>query len=141
MIDVKVYNLDNVLEAVNYAKKKLQTPTEPLQEIADFYKDDIRENFEQERSPDGMPWARLAPSTVRQKRTSYILRETFALFNAIKTTVQGNEVRIGVDLFYAIFHQKGTNKIPARPFLGVSDRHYKRFEKIVTDWVKRIFKF
>lgn len=141
MIEVKVYELEKLEKAVSYAKRSIVKPTEPLEEIASFYRDDIKNNFEQERSPDGTPWAQLAPATVKQKRTSYILRETLALFNSVRVVVQSLEVRVLVDAFYAVFHQEGTSKMAARPFVGVSDRHFDKIEKIVIDWVKKIFRF
>lgn len=77
----------------------------------------------------GDGWAPLAPSTIRQRqRLGYadkkgnakILMRTSGdagLLGSINVSTSADGIEIGTNKFYGIFHQEGTVKMPARPFL------------------------
>ncbi len=72
-------------------------------------------------SPDGAPWAKWAASTARRKkRGDGILVGNGVLVGSISASVAGDTAVIGTNVFYGAFHQEGTSKMPARPFLGLS---------------------
>lgn len=66
------------------------------------------------------PWPALSPKTLKTKakgRTS-ILIDTGTLFRSVRVNApSGDSVEIVTDRFYATFHQFGTSKMPARPFV------------------------
>ena len=89
-------------------------------------------HFEQESGPAGK-WAGLRPSTVRQKRggQGQILSDTGRLRGSISAVIGPAEVEIGTNVFYGKFHQHGTRKMVARPFLGLTDGDRDALERTV----------
>lgn len=101
-----------------------------LPRMALEFKEMILRNFDYEgRDEEGKThtWAPLKESTVRQ-RARYkgpaqaahpILELTGALKQSIRPTYSASEMYFGVTVGerYGIYHQFGTDKMPARPFL------------------------
>ena len=87
------------------------------------------EMFSSQRDSNGSPWAPLKPSTVKRKGHSRILFESGALMASLVTVggpgninaVSERGLLYGTDIEYAIFHQDGTSKMPARPPVGLSE--------------------
>lgn len=91
--------------------------------------------FEHSQAPDGTAWQALKqPRRPTKKRPAYVpagqqripgdnpLRDWGVLQGSITAQVIGKRrLQVGTDVSYAPFHQFGTQHIPARPFLGVSD--------------------
>jgi phage gpG-like protein len=42
----------------------------------------------------------------------------------------------GTNIEYAKYHQGGTSRIPARPFLGIGEELGEKLEMIAADWVE-----
>ncbi|MEE7478427.1 phage virion morphogenesis protein [Methylobacterium hispanicum] len=73
-------------------------------------------------SPDGAAWAAWARSTAaRKKKGSGLLVDTGRLMGSISASVAGDTAVIGTNVFYGGYLQEGTSKMPARPFLGLSN--------------------
>ena len=103
-----------------------------LKEAGLYMERETKINFARQSAPDGTPWAPLAPSTLARKRSGAILRETSALVNSI--AARGpfqNTVRVGATMEYGVYHQFGTKRMPARPFLGIEPKHHEPIRKIV----------
>lgn len=79
----------------------------------------VVQRFEQSRSPDGTAWQAL--KRPRPRGGEYPLQDTGVLMGSITAQAHGNTLQIGTAIDYAHYHQFGTQHIPARPFLGVSD--------------------
>lgn len=80
--------------------------------VRDYWAAATRDRFESEVSPEGVPWAKLRPSTVKsrvRKRQSPtgILRATGVLNNSINATATADRVSIGSPEPYAAIHQLG----------------------------------
>jgi phage gpG-like protein len=86
-------------------------------------------------SPAGEAWAPLAPSTIKRKGHSQILRDTGRLIKSLATK-SADSVRdvvdeganrsglaFGTSVPYSIFHDKATAKRPARRHVGFSDNY------------------
>jgi phage gpG-like protein len=75
------------------------------------------------REPDfrPAPWAPLKPETLKRKKgRGGILIDNALLWRSILAAEpSGNEVEVGTDRTYALFHQFGTRRMPARPFIPV----------------------
>ena len=101
----------------------------PFWQLVGMYvqKRTVKERFDKEQSPDGVKWRALSPGRVKQRRKRHksgvmkILQDTGELRRSIQYETGNDYVRIGSNLKYARIHQFGGNKIPARPFLGVTD--------------------
>lgn len=64
------------------------------------------------------PWAPLAPSTIRRKGHDKILYDTGRLRDSISIgEVTPSSATVGTDAPYAPYHQFGTKKMVARPFI------------------------
>ncbi|WP_397570658.1 phage virion morphogenesis protein [Schlesneria sp. T3-172] len=85
--------------------------------------------FRAQSTPGGVPWAPLAESTVRRKGHAYILVDTGDLASSLIdvdgpgniNATNSHGLMFGTDVEYAIFHETGTSRMPARPAVGMSD--------------------
>jgi phage gpG-like protein len=105
------------------------------------------EAFHEEREPGGSPWAPLAPSTVKKKGHNIILFETGTLLGSLVTVggpgnvsaVSSRGSIFGTDVPYAIFHDQGTSKMPARPPVGISEERVDLLaERIADETVRQL---
>lgn len=121
-----------VQEALGTLGKKAEDLRRPMREAGMFMERELKLGFAKESDPDGAPWAPLKPSTLRQKRSGAILRETSALAGSIALqSVSSSNVRVGSSgVAYGIYHQTGTSKMVARKFIGIGDRHIPKIRKI-----------
>jgi phage gpG-like protein len=111
-----------------------------LQTIADDFREMIAQQFASEGRAGGTPWPPLAAATLRRKRAgAAILFRTGALLESLRGPSGANHVEeigpdtltLGSRLPYAIFHQLGTRRMPARPIIVLSDARTERWVEIV----------
>lgn len=87
------------------------------------------EAFLAQSTPGGVAWDKLADVTIQRKGHDVILVETSALLvSLVDINGPGNinmtmshGLIFGTDVDYAMFHETGTSKMPARPVVGMSD--------------------
>ena len=104
-----------------------------------------RRSFQEQRSPEGVPWAPLSPGYSQVKARLFpgrpILQRTRWLFRSLFREAQGNLAIVGSNVAYAPFPQVGTSKMPARPYLPspeTAEREAQRLgEEIVEDAIRR----
>jgi phage gpG-like protein len=122
-----------VIRAAEYAENGIYT--QALDESIGFVQEFEREMYREQRGPDGVAWAPLAPSTIAAKGHSTILVDTGRMFESL-TTPQGTQDTVwmtgdnwftfGTSVEYAHFHQTGTKnkdgslRMVARPHVGVN---------------------
>lgn len=108
---------------------------------------DERQHFDAKESPDGVPWATNAPLTVARKGHGDILVESGALEAASVgdapghvEQIEGNQLTYGVDgttdaggVPWAAVQQAGNDKIPARPFMGMSEAAIDKAAEVAAD--------
>lgn len=126
-----------------------------------------RERFRTSKDPTGRPWKSLSSTTVKSgfKKRDYkksgglkkgvaereakrlILVQRGRLKNSVKSAADGTMVAVGSNLDYARIHQKGGQagrrkkvKIPARPYLGVSDSDQREIERLTAKFLKEPFR-
>lgn len=109
-----------------------------LTECGAYMERETKLNIAKGQTYQGAAFAPLATSTLQQKRSGRILQETGAMVSSITSRVSSNEVQVGPSIGYAIFHQFGTSKMPARPFVGIANRHHPKLQTIAKDYVKRL---
>jgi phage virion morphogenesis protein len=91
-------------------------------------------------SPQGVGWAPLAASTrkKRRRRAGQPLQDTGRLLGSITTrAAPPASVTQTAGAPYAGFHQGGTRRIPARPFLGPSDEDVRAVAGLIADYWAR----
>ncbi|WP_167764544.1 phage virion morphogenesis protein [Thermus tengchongensis] len=120
--------------------------------------------FDEQRAPDGTPWPPLSPATLlgelrakdRLKGGGYSKRAlervakrkalimTGRLKNSIGWKVVGSRIYVGTNVVYARIHQFGGYagrgrkvRIPARPYLGISQEDLREAEEVLREWLRR----
>jgi phage gpG-like protein len=91
--------------------------------------------------PGGAPWAELAPSTVKRKGHGKILYESGDLMaSLIEVGGPGNISEVsdhgsiyGTSVLYAIFHDQGTSRMPARPPVGINQEAVDKLADMVAE--------
>ena len=94
----------------------------------------IEENFANSSGPEGQAW----PARKREGDGHPLLVKTGALKAAAtrgQAEATDRELTLSVDLVYARTHQQGRAgaKIPARPYMGASERHLDRVGEIIAE--------
>jgi len=72
-----------------------------------------------------VPWRPLKPATVERKekagKTAMLIFERHMQQSLRVGVPSGDKIEVGSDAFYAPFHQFGTAKMPARPFIPMKN--------------------
>lgn len=112
--------------------------------------------FSEQRAPDGTPWPPLSAATLlaeargrgrraqeRLARRKALIR-TGRLRNSIGWKVVGTRIYVGTNVVYAPIHQFGGQagrgrkvRIPARPFLGLTEEDTQEAEALLREWLRR----
>lgn len=133
MLDVNVST--NGVQALEDVQRRLKNLRPALGQVGTYLERKAKVRFVKEQTPDGSKWAPLKPSTLSRKKTRAILRETGNLVNSIAFTVGTDEVRIKPSAEYGIFHQTGTRKMVARPFMGFEPDDEANIGEIFQDYI------
>lgn len=82
----------------------------------------IQKTFQTSASPTGEKWDDLDPETIkrRRKKSNIPLVDTGKLRLSMATSYGARTINFGTNTKYAGFHQFGTRRIPARPFLPIT---------------------
>lgn len=96
-------------------------------------------------APDGSKWAALAMSTKKYLQIHYPgarppLWRTGDLIDTIESQAQGSVLIAGATKEYAGYLQKGTKRMPARPFIGLSTEDVSELSQLIDLWLKERFK-
>lgn len=117
------------------ARAALQALIDRMDNPRGFYADvgehllnSARENFDREAGPDGIPWKRLMPKTVKRREEMKltpirILRARGRLAGSLNIAVSDNEVRIGTPVKYAAIQQLG-GEIKRKERISTIFQHY-----------------
>jgi phage gpG-like protein len=133
-------NPEPVEKALAAFQESLADQQPALAAIADDLREMIARQFASEGRAEGAPWAKLAPSTLRRRRASTpILYETGALLRSLGEPgaaghveeLEGYSLTLGSRLPYALYHQTGTRRMPARPIIVLSGARSERWTEIV----------
>ena len=108
---------------------------------------DLAELFASEGSSSGHPWAALADSTVlyksQQNLDPRILHATLDLRNSLVNPADSDAINLitddsltkGTNVDYAIFHRKGTAKMPKRDPADLNEIQKRGYVKTLQRWV------
>lgn len=103
--------------------------------------DSLTRNFEAEGRPT--KWQPLKPVTIKMKGSSNILQDSGGLKGSINAsnTERGNlSLKIYAGEKHGIFHQYGTKRAPARPFMMFQDEDIKEIENILERFIDDVMK-
>lgn len=136
-------NLERTLAAF---QASLADFSEAQTRIADDFRELITEQFATEGRAGRTPWAPIAPSTARRRgRASPVLYSSGALFASLRDPgapghVEEADTRsltLGSRLSYALYHQTGTRRMPARPIIVLSGGRVERWVEIVRQQIDK----
>lgn len=120
-----------------------------MQEIGDIIVEDIRHRIVKLKAdPDDKPWKPWAPSTAKARERKGnaalgLLFDTGTLLRSINAEVKnhgqkgGITVYVGCNTKYAGWLNDGTEKMPARPFLGVSKRAKESIDEAINMYLTK----
>jgi len=144
-----ILNVTNDSHLVRDALRKLQlrlVDSRPLMGLigAAFVQSARKRIAMTKQAPNGQAWRPLSQRTIAERaaegrNTTDILRRTSALLNSIQIgELTANRVVVGTPLHYAGKHQFGdpANRIPARPFIGLSDEDKQDIEEVALSYVR-----
>jgi phage gpG-like protein len=137
-------NSDTLDQTLENFQASLADNSPALAAVADDLREMIAEQFATEGAASGTPWAPLAPSTLRKRRGGSILNATGALLSSLTDAgtpghvedIGGQQLLFGSSVPYAIFHQTGTRRMPARPIVALSADGTERWLGIVGDAIR-----
>lgn len=100
-----------------------------------------KERLERDKySPDGVPWDPWSASYAASGRGKSLLDRTGAMKRSIRP--YNTRKTLAVEAFspYAKYHQSGTKKMPARPFLGIGPEEIEILETRAIELLEKAFK-
>jgi phage gpG-like protein len=130
-------NSQPVEKALENFQASLADQTTALREIADDFREMVAGQFASEGQAEGTPWApRKAVGAIHE---SPLLVRSGALRRSLTTRdaaghveqLEEQSLAIGTSLPYALFHQTGTRRMPARPIIVLSGARSERWVEIV----------
>lgn len=133
-------NAESVNEALAAFEESLADQAPALARVADDFREMIAQQFASEGRAEGTPWPELAPATLRRRQANTpILYKTGALLRSLREPgaaghveeLEGYSLTLGSRLPYAVFHQTGTRRLPARPIIVLSGARSERWTEIV----------
>ncbi|MCC7346000.1 MAG: phage virion morphogenesis protein [Variibacter sp.] len=153
-------NIGEALAGLRRLQAVLGDLTSVMQDIGEYLVDATRRRFGAGRSPDGVPWAPKSPVTMEAARrrgdktdSRPLIGVARRLSREIHYRASSTQVEVGSSLIYAAVQQLGAAKgqfgrdrrkhpipwgrIPARPFLGLSERDQTAIGEIVTEALVR----
>lgn len=117
---VSTDGLDEALGTLRLLAAKGEDLSPLLDELGQDEKARVLMRFENAQAPDGTTWQALKHP--RPRGGDKPLQDTGVLMGSITAQVIGKHtLQVGTATDYAHYHQFGTQHIPARPFLGVTD--------------------
>ena len=137
-LEVKVSGLDELNASLEMLGRFGDAPlTRALKSIGQAVVGQTIERFENEVDPDGNKWKRRKVET-NKTRGRKILHNTGQLKRVTYIAGKGF-VKIGASVDYGVFHQFGTKKMPARPFLGINKDDYEEIADILSNQLRKHF--
>lgn len=152
-----------VQQALRELARLGRDPSPPLKALGPLLVASTRDRITREVTPEGSPFAPLLPAYAAGKRGPGILRERAmrgGLFASLTSEQAGKSLRIGTNKIYGAVHQFGATirprsapalvfrlggrlvragsvKIPARPYLGISEEDREEILHVFGLFIRR----
>lgn len=115
-----------------------------LRDIGEYLVNSTRERARRHVSPSGQRWQPLSPAykayKQRKRPGKPILEFDFHMLgDMFSAHPEGTTLLVGTNAVYGATHQFGRGKIPARPFLGLSDADLAEIDLLVEDHLDASF--
>ena len=107
-------DLTELTQALSRLAQRTQNLKPTLSAIAAYQERQFQKAFDENRSPEGVPWVPLAESTLAQKQNTKPLVETIGRIPGSRfSQVTNNKIEVGYGDPLAVIHDQGAT-IPAR---------------------------
>ena len=121
-MQLKYRGISALRDRLRRLERQVEDPRDVMAVIGADLMERVEEGFENEHDPYGQPWKPLAPATLKRRRAggvgAKILQDTGVMRRSLNYRVAGrNAVAVGFSDKKALWHQDGTDRIPARPML------------------------
>lgn len=115
---------------------------EITRKVANVLLQEAEAAFDNEKSPEGESWAKLNQDYKKRRYdkgyTGNILQVTGDLVKSLNIDYGDNFAVIGAGEPYGQYHQLGTSKMPARPFLGLSNDGIEEIKAILNRELSKV---
>ncbi|AMM81383.1 phage virion morphogenesis protein [Pasteurella multocida] len=109
--------------------------------IAGVLQQEAETAFDNERSPIGEKWSDLNTAYKKQRYekgyNGNILQVRGDLVDSLNIDYGESFALVGVSEHYGQYHQEGTNKMNARPFLGLGDSGVEEIQNILNNAIRK----
>lgn len=128
MIDIKIKGDIDDLFNLNWFDKTKEDWTEVLS-------DENKKMWSLQVDPKGLPWRALSPSYEKWKRKNFgplpilKLKSSGGMLDDASLFTLGDQIKVKTTS-YGIFHQRGTDKMPARTWMGIPDTAMRALPEI-----------
>ena len=141
VINIQVHGMSKLQNKIKNLAEKLENLQPFFNSVGEYMKRrTIKECFDKEQSPNGEKWKPLKEATLKRRRNKSshkILQDMGELRRSIQYKSSKNDVVIGSKLKYARTHQFGRGKIPARPYLGVTQSDKQHITNMFAIYLRR----
>ena len=138
-IVIRHSGFDSVIAVFKNGAKRADDVAPALRRGGNVMLKSVHNNFIEAGRP--IPWRPLSPAyAVRKARQGYSilpLTRTGLLRRSIAFRVRNNSLKIGTSVTYAPYHQFGTSRMPARPYLIFQDDDIVKINRLVTDHITK----
>ena len=139
-IKVNISEIEKLANKLNSYALSYKQRESLLHDMGVEVREQTLDRFDFETGPEGDSWKKLADATIKFKNkicTGGILERSGLMKDSLDVQVENaDSVLIGSPRHYAEYHQAGTKKMPARPFLGISTDNINDLELVIDKWVK-----
>ena len=122
---IKVSVVDKgVLGALAVMQKQLRDMTPVMKAIGRKLESNTHVRFDTKTAPDGSSWAPWSEETAKAREEEgrgTLLEYTGRMRDSLTYEADKDSVTVGFGVPYAIHHERGTKRIPARPMLFDGD--------------------
>lgn len=132
------HELGEAADKLNLAYLALGDLTPLMGDIGRYLEGETNQRFADKKAPNGISWANLLPTTQQRKGNNNILIDDGDLVSSITHDTSSDSVTVGVSELYGVYHQLGTPKMTARPFLGISDNDKYEIGVLINDYLERV---
>jgi len=140
---VSVYVDDKELKKkLNQLAKNSNRLQSTMRDIGIYMKSKVMDNFEAEGNPRWKPLSKkYLERKLQVKGTSSILEFHGKLKQSISTQTTGQYAKVFTGVKYGVYHQTGTRKMPARPFMPSKEiPDMQPFDNLGMDYISRKLK-
>jgi phage virion morphogenesis protein len=125
-VEFNLKEIDGLAQLLNKAKLSSEDRVQLLTNLGVEMESQTQERFDSQEAPDGKHWQDLAEKTKQYYARYFPGRRSILvgegnLRDSIESQVDSWSVLVGATKVYAATHQFGRGKIPARPYVGISN--------------------